>query len=216
MIIGIAGKSGAGKSDISDKICKRYNFAHIEADKIAHEMYNDPDSLAKELLVNKFGKDILTFDGSSLIYDNIVDREKLGKIVFNNKNKMKKLNKIMLPLIEWEIGWEIMECFRDNNNIIIDGALLLNTNIKNYCNFIIYVKADRDIRLKRLINRGVNNKIADKMVDAVDDIDENKLGKKVFTIVIENNENKRVLEKKLKYIYKLINNGNKPIMEVKI
>jgi dephospho-CoA kinase len=216
MIIGIVGKSGAGKSDISDKICKRYNFAYIEADKIAHVMYNDPDSLAKELLVNKFGEDILTFDGSSLIYDNIVDREKLGKIVFNNKNKMKKLNKIMLPLIEWEIGWEIMECFRDNNNIIIDGALLLNTNIKNYCNFIIYVKADRDIRLKRLINRGVNNKIADKMVDAVDDIDENKLGKKVFTIVIENNENKRVLEKKLKYIYKLINNGNKPIMEVKI
>jgi dephospho-CoA kinase len=209
MIIGIVGKSGSGKSSISKMLSNKYNFdSIIDADKICHAMYNDPDSLAKELLTKQFGKGILTFDDSSYIYDNIVDREKLGKIVFGNKNKMKLLNRIMLPLIEWEIGWLIMEQFRENNNIIfVDGALLLDTKIKEYCDYIIYVEADRKIRLERLIfQRGMKKDIANKMVDAVNINKKYLKGKNV--IVVKNNSENFIIDD-LEKIYKILDSKNK-------
>jgi dephospho-CoA kinase len=203
MIIGIMGQSGSGKSYISKLISEKYNCHYINADEIAHEMYDSSESLATELISEKIGNEVMEFDSKK--YGWVVSRKKLGELVFNDKISMNKLNKIMLTLIEWKIGNEILNKYNINQNLIIDGALLYKTKLIDYCDVILLIKADRKIRLKRLINRGVDKKIANKMVDVVgeDDIKVKNLDEKVMVIIIENNGGKIYINKGLKCLDKI-------------
>ena len=83
MIIGICGKSGSGKSTLSNQIIQLTNkeAIHLDIDKIGHSVLLLPE--VKVELINSFGE--------SIIKDNIVDRKKLGEIVFNSRNKMNRL-----------------------------------------------------------------------------------------------------------------------------
>lgn len=189
MVIGIIGESGSGKSYISQKLVEWYKFKYINADCVAHIMYDDPKSLANKLIYEKFGNKVMAINNK---FDYVVDRKKLGKLVFNRKEQMRKLNKIMIPLIEWEIGYEIMQYAKENEEIIIDGALLNKTNILQYCDFVVVVYTNKNIRLKRLIKRGVTESIANKMVDAVN-IDVIPISKDKI-VSIENNKQPKGLK----------------------
>ena len=95
MKIGICGKSGSGKSSLAKLIMDKYpDTVHIDIDKIGHEAYLDHDVLKKMLLT--FGVDVLT--------DSVVDRKKLGKLVFDNPENMQKLTNITLFLEEQLVG----------------------------------------------------------------------------------------------------------------
>ena len=101
MLIGICGKSGSGKSTISN-IIKDYfdNTVIIDIDKIGHESYNNSQVIKN--MIDKFG--------IGIIRDNKVDRNRLSEIVFNSKEEMKKLE---------EVTWSYMEKRIDeiiNNN----------------------------------------------------------------------------------------------------
>ena len=75
MIICICGKSGSGKSTISNELKKVYGdkLLHVEIDKLGHDALSEK-SVKKEL-INCFGENILD--------NNDIDRKKLGDIVFN-------------------------------------------------------------------------------------------------------------------------------------
>jgi dephospho-CoA kinase len=85
MLIGICGKSGSGKSTISN-IIKDYfdNTVIIDIDKIGHESYNNSQVIKN--MIDKFG--------IGIIRDNKVDRNRLSEIVFNSKEEMKKLEEV--------------------------------------------------------------------------------------------------------------------------
>lgn len=72
---------------------ERPNSIHIDIDKIGHKSHNDEK--VKNKLINTLVKKIL-------INENI-DRKKLVKIVFSNKNEMKKLENITWNYMEEEI-----------------------------------------------------------------------------------------------------------------
>ena len=81
-IIGITGKSGVGKTTLSNMLSSKLNCKTIDIDKIGHEAIRN-SKIINELCLN-FGEDILEKNGQ-------VDRKKLGEIVFANKDKMKIL-----------------------------------------------------------------------------------------------------------------------------
>ena len=89
-IIGITGKSGSGKTTIASAIAKKINGIHLDIDKIGHEVLEDKS--IKEKLIEAFGDNILT--------NFVVDRKKLGKIVFKSKYKMGILTDITWPSME--------------------------------------------------------------------------------------------------------------------
>ena len=93
MIICICGKSGSGKSTISNYLVKEYNAIHIDIDKIGHKAHND--EIVKRNIINTFGTQILT--------NNTIDRKKLREIVFSNNLEMKKLENITWNYMEKEI-----------------------------------------------------------------------------------------------------------------
>jgi dephospho-CoA kinase len=84
-VIVITGGIGTGKSTAVD-IIREFGFTVLDSDKIVHEGYNIGSELYYKI-INHFGKDILK--------DDEIDRQKLGKIVFNNDKKLNELNNIV-------------------------------------------------------------------------------------------------------------------------
>ena len=138
MMICLCGKSGSGKSTIAKLIP---NSIHVDIDKIGHKSHSD--YIVKQKLINTFGPSILT--------NNDIDRKKLGKIVFSNKNEMKKLENITWDYMEKEIDKII---FNNKDKIIIlDYLLLPKTKYFNSSNLKILLDIPYEIRKERIMKR---------------------------------------------------------------
>ena len=95
MIIGICGKSGSGKTTLANQIMQLAgdNAICLDIDKIGHNVLLFPE--VKKELINSFGE--------AIIKENMVDRKKLGEIVFNSRNEMEKLSDITWKYMQIEI-----------------------------------------------------------------------------------------------------------------
>ena len=78
MIIGLTGKSCAGKDEVAS-ILSSFGYYVIDEDKLGHEALR----ANRDSLISEFGEGILS--------DGEVDRKKLGSIVFSDPMKLKKL-----------------------------------------------------------------------------------------------------------------------------
>jgi dephospho-CoA kinase len=144
-VIGIAGKTGSGKSTAAGYLqsCLKDSLL-IDGDKIAKEIYLS-DRSAREQVRTCFGDFVLKADGQ-------IDYRKLGKLVFSSKEKLCSLNDIMLPRIESAVK-EKLRLNTDKKYLIIDAAILFNTGIYKICDFIIWVRADRRRRQEMLAEK---------------------------------------------------------------
>ena len=141
MIIGITGSIACGKSLVSNYL-KEKGYTIVDADKIGH-MALENDEVKKQL-VNKFGKSILK--------DNEVNRATLGKLVFENKENLKELNKIIHPQVRKNISEQI-KVHKDEKLVFIDIPLLFEAKFDDLVEKIIVVSLDEKIQLERLMNR---------------------------------------------------------------
>ena len=100
MIICLCGRSNSGKGTIAKTFTYLdNNILHLDIDKVAHHV-NDKEEV-KEELVDTFGTTVIT--------NGKVNRKKLGSIVFNDKDEMKKLEAITWKHMEKEIDNYIRE-----------------------------------------------------------------------------------------------------------
>ena len=144
MILGITGSIGSGKTTAA-RIFGKHHFNRIDADEIGHELMKENKEL-KNRLVKIFGNGILDKNSN-------IDRKKLGGIVFNDKNELKKLNLIMHPLIINEIKNKIKKIQKgcgDDAKIIIDAPLLIETGLKDCVDMVIVIKSSKKNSIKRL------------------------------------------------------------------
>lgn len=144
MIICIVGKSGSGKS----YICKLFeemsqNIIHLDIDNISHEVLTYPEVYNE--LINAFGISV------SNPHNKTIDRRNLGNIVFNSEKEMDKLTQITWPRMQSIIDNFIYE--HQNNIILLDWQLLLNTKYYNLSNIKILVESPIDLRTKMTILR---------------------------------------------------------------
>lgn len=97
-VIGLTGGIGSGKSTVSGYLAE-LGAVIIDADKVGHEAFK-PHTAAWHDVVEAFGNEVLAPDGE-------IDRAKLGGVVFNNPESLKKLNGIMHPRIKQMIKIQI-------------------------------------------------------------------------------------------------------------
>ena len=185
MLISIVGKSGSGKSYIAEHLTNYItNSLHIDIDDISHKVLEKPS--VKQKLIDIFGK--------SIIVGNEIDREKLGKIVFNSTKQMQKLT---------DITWNDMENYIDqildrnpDKIIILDWLLLPKTKYFESSNLKILVDAPLEIRMERAIKR--DNISSEKFLEREQATLEFKKYK--FDCVINNCDITKTKEK-VKHIY---------------
>ena len=76
MIIGISGKSGCGKSTFAKRLISdsKKDCVHLDIDKVGHNVLTIPE--VQDELVQAFG---------DVVENGIVNRKKLGAIVFSSE-----------------------------------------------------------------------------------------------------------------------------------
>ena len=139
MIIGITGSFGSGKTTVA-KMFARLGAYAIDADKVYHFLIRRRENCYKKI-VRYFGKDILTKSGQ-------IDREKLGKIVFKDKTKLKLLNGITHA----EVAKEIKRIVKSKKSkfIVIDAPLLIESGFHKEADRIILVANKKEDQVKRI------------------------------------------------------------------
>ena len=140
MIIGITGGIATGKSAVSDYLKEKGCFI-IDSDVLAHEALIKTSRCYKEV-ISKF--DCLTIDGE-------IDRKKLGKEVFNNKERKKELENIIHPYVFSRIEEE--KAKTKDDLVFVVMPLLFECGYFNKVDSIICVVANEDVQIKRLMDR---------------------------------------------------------------
>jgi dephospho-CoA kinase len=141
-IIGLTGGIGSGKSSVLE-IFKKIGISTYNADESAKKLISS-DKKIIYLIKQLFGEDI---------YDkNELNSKLVSKIVFNDKEKLKSLNSIIHPAVAIDFD---NFCFkhRDETYIVKEAAIIFETKTENLFNKIIYVKAPKEIRVDRVMQR---------------------------------------------------------------
>lgn len=136
----LCGNIASGKSTVQ-KLLENQGYRVLDTDKVAHEL----------LTVNN-SELFLEFKKFDVFENGEFSREKLGKLVFTNKEIKQKLENILHP----QIREKIKEFFEQNQNekyLFVGIPLLFEANMTDLFDKIIFIYADDDIRLKRLLLR---------------------------------------------------------------
>ena len=143
MIIGVVGKMASGKSTVCRYLQTLIDDTEIiDADSVAKDIYlEEPEVVA----------DLKKCFGASICYpEGHLDYNSLALKIFSSRNELEKINAIMFPRIESRIKKIISEK-RFRNCLIIDAAVLFDAKLFRLCDYIIWVKADRQKRFGQLL-----------------------------------------------------------------
>lgn len=144
-ILGLTGGIASGKSTVSAYLAQNGALI-IDADLIARQVVAKKSSGLKQI-VAKFGGEILTASGE-------LDRKKLGKLVFSNKELLKNLTDITGPLIRAEILREIQAAKKAQVKLVVlDIPLLFETGYQTLCDKVMVVTIPSKLQLERVMKR---------------------------------------------------------------
>lgn len=175
LTIGLTGGIASGKSKVSE-ILNDLGMKIIDADIIARDVVDDLE--IKEKIKNEFGYNIYSTDDT-------LNRKMLGNIVFNDIEKLNRLDNIMHPAIRTKIK-NILKCNELNGvkTSVIDAALLVEANYIDLIDIMILIYVPEYIQIERLMKR---NNLSEK--DAKDRIKSQmpfEIKKKYSDYVIDN------------------------------
>lgn len=147
--IGITGGIGSGKSTVS-KIIKEQGIEIIDADKIARDILNIYPELLSEIRL-KFGNSFFDNKGNLL-------RKKLGNYIFKEKDRVIKLDNIMIPKIKEQIFAKIEFLNTQSHKIcVLDAPTLIEQNLYKDMDKNILVWVDNITQIERIKNRDALN-----------------------------------------------------------
>ena len=176
----LTGGIGTGKSTVASFL-KLYGYKIIDADKISKEIFEAKKDKIKEI----FGT---------------IDRKKIRKTVFNNKEKLKILEDLILPDVKKEVIARSKKLENDKVPYFVDLPLFFEK--QNYKEFdkVLVIYAPKELQIKRVVNRDkVDEKNAKAILNNQIDIEEKK-AKADF--VIDNSKDLKHLQNEIEKFLK--------------
>jgi dephospho-CoA kinase len=140
ILVGLTGGIGAGKSTVSRLLAARGALV-IDADAITRELQEPGQPVLAEI-VDRFGSSVVLPDGQ-------LDRAALARIVFNDADALRDLNKIVHPAVGAEIAKRI-EAARDTDAVVVLDIPLLAENPRQGLAATIVVDTPVDVAVERL------------------------------------------------------------------
>ena len=146
LVVGLTGGVATGKSTVA-RMFKRCGAVVIDADQLARDIVR-PGLPAWRAIVRTFGTGILK-PGRT------IDRHALGAIVFRNRAKLRRLERIVHPRVALEQQRLTRLAGRKNHKavVIYDVPLLFEAGIDKRVDKTLVVTADQATQMARLKKR---------------------------------------------------------------
>jgi len=146
ILVGLTGGIATGKSTVA-RMFRQWGAVVINADELARNVVK-PGKPAWREIVNTFGNHVLNRDRT-------LNRHALGTIVFGNRSKLRRLERIIHPRVAREQARLTKQAARKDPNavVIYDVPLLFEAGIDKRVDKTIVVAADRKTQIARLKKR---------------------------------------------------------------
>ena len=157
--VGLTGGIGAGKSTAAEML--RNLGAHVvHADQLGHETYSKGGT-ARHGVLERFGNGILGDDGE-------VDRARLAKIVFGDKNERLALEGIVWPEIRKLMSTRLAEAEAAGASVaVVEAAVLLEAGWEDLFDQVWTVETPIELAKARLMARqSISSREADARLEA--------------------------------------------------
>ncbi|ANY78975.1 dephospho-CoA kinase [Microvirga ossetica] len=139
-VLGLTGSIGMGKSATAD-LFRRLGVPVHDADATVHRLYRGRAAAPIEK----------EFPGT--VGDGIVDRTKLGAAVFNDSERMKRLEAIVHPLVREEEDDFLKRVSALAPVAVLDIPLLFETGGERRCDAVLVVTAPSSVQRDRVLAR---------------------------------------------------------------
>lgn len=189
IIVGLTGGIGSGKSTVA-KLFERFSIPVYIADDEAKLLMNNSITIKEKLLA---------LFGEAAYLDDKLNRSFIADTIFNNKTYLDRMNAIVHPEVKSHFkNWVKLQ---DAPYVIKEAAIIFEHNQQDQYDVIISVVANKDNRLKRVIERDQSTpeKVLAIMKNQTNDVDKANLS----DYVIVNND-KNTLEHQVLKIHKSI------------
>jgi dephospho-CoA kinase len=144
--VGLTGGYATGKTFVAGEF-ERLSCHLIYADQLGHAVLQ-PDGKAYAPTVELFGPAILLPDG-------MIDRKKLGSIVFDSPDLLAKLNAIVHPAV-FLLEEQMLADFQAGDPrgiVMLEAAILVETGRYALCDKLIVTACGRETQIARGIKR---------------------------------------------------------------
>jgi dephospho-CoA kinase len=193
MLIALTGGIGSGKSTVAAEWV-RLGAQEVDADQLAREVV-EPGQPGLAALVAEFGAEMLRADGR-------LDRRRLAEISFSDPTKRLLVESILHPLIQ-QLALEKTNN-HDRGVVVYTIPLFVETKSPLRFDKVVAVSCPVDVRLKRLVNRGMSTEDAQRRIAAqATDAEREALA----DIVIDSDCSLPELLERAKQVYREFTNG---------
>lgn len=146
LIVGLTGGIATGKSVVADILREKGCYVD-NADLLAQSLMQ-PGREAFQAVVNHFGQEILTQDGK-------IDRQKLGRIIFNTPEERATLNNLTHPLILNKVREKVasLEKSGDYEIYVTEAALIFEAGYQFFYDRVVLTFCQLEIQAERLLKR---------------------------------------------------------------
>jgi len=144
-IIGLTGGIGSGKSTAAQFLAE-LGAEVVDLDKAGHEALKKAGLVYKKV-VKEFGEAILGYDGE-------INRARLGRIVFKDREALKRLNAIVHPAIDKAVENKVNESRRKGIKVVVlEAAAMLEAEKTWQVDEVWIIKSKKKTVLSRLKER---------------------------------------------------------------
>jgi dephospho-CoA kinase len=145
-VIGLTGNIGSGKSTVL-RMLEQLGAKAIDADALVHEVMGQ-GTLVWQAIVDTFGQEILTDQGE-------IDRKKLGALVFDDHEALKRLENIVHPAVDQRFREIVQDS--EERVIAVEAIKITESEVYAQLDTLWLVTCPAEERLQRLVEtRHVN------------------------------------------------------------
>ncbi|MEO6822453.1 MAG: dephospho-CoA kinase [Candidatus Nanopelagicales bacterium] len=144
--VGLSGGIGSGKTTVAAMLRAR-GAVVVDADALAREVV-EPGTPGLAAVVAQFGDSVLALDGS-------LDRAALAAVVFSDPAALAALEAITHPLVA-ERAAALLDSAPVGAVVVYDVPLLVEKHLAGAYDRVVIVDAPDDVRLERLVARGLS------------------------------------------------------------
>lgn len=199
LIVGLTGGIGSGKTAVSN-LFEKLGTNIIDTDIISHDLVNNDSSVLKEI-VTLFGHDILNDDKS-------LNRKKLAKTIFSQKEYKQQLEAILHPKIRATVKNQIQNYALSSTPpkyLIVVVPLLFETGFNDFIDRVLVVLSSESIRIQRIQQR--DHRSLEEILAIINSQVDDKRRTKQADDIIENNHSLKELEPQIKQLHEKYSNS---------